>query len=121
MPSTTKKLRVGVIGTGAFAQACHIPGLQSHPQAEVVAVCGHRQDHTREVASRLCVPDIHTDYQELCERQDVDAITIATLNAEHARQACFALKAGKHVLCEKPLSMTVGEARKMVSTAEASG
>ncbi len=116
-----RRLRFGVIGTGSFAEACHVPGLQSHPQAEVVALCGRRYDRVRAVADRLHIPDVHTDYEELCSRNDLDAVTIVSPNVEHARQARAALTSGKHVFCEKPLGMTVSEASEMVRAAEASG
>jgi predicted dehydrogenase len=115
-----RTLRVGVIGAGAFAEACHVPGIRSHPQAEVVALCGRRQESTGALAARLGIPDVHTDFRELCSRDDIDAITVATPNVAHAEQAVTALRAGKHVLCEKPLAMTVAEAREMVAAAEAS-
>jgi predicted dehydrogenase len=117
----TRQLRVGVIGTGAFAGACHIPGLQSDPSTVVVAVCGRDADRARALADRFGVPDVHTDYRELCARADLDAVTVVTPNACHAEQAIAALNAGKHVLCEKPLGMTVPEVRSMVQAAEASG
>ncbi len=120
-PSTEpRKLRVGVIGSGAFAEAGHVPGLQSHPLAEVVALCGHRTKRTRTLAQRFNIPSIHTDYRELCARDDIDAVTIVTLNTEHAVQAVAALGLGKHVFCEKPLAVTVEDARKMVRAADAS-
>jgi predicted dehydrogenase len=119
--SRSRRLRVGVIGSGAFAEVCHIPGLQSHPEADVVALCGRRRDHTRVMADRLGVRDAHTDYRELCERDDLDAVTIVTPNACHAEQTIAALQAGKHVLCEKPLAMSVAEARAMTGEADASG
>lgn len=114
-------LRVGVIGTGAFAEVCHIPGLQSHPQARVVAVCGRRADHARGLADRFGIPDVHTDYRELCARPDIDAVTIVTPNRYHRDQAVAAFAGRKHVLCEKPLAMNVVEAEEMVRAAEASG
>lgn len=114
------KLRLGVIGTGAFAEACHVPGLQSHPRAEVVALCGRDLARTRALAERLHVPEITTDYRELCARKDLDAITIATPNACHAAQAQAAFAAGKHVFCEKPLGMSVREVREMLRIAEGS-
>lgn len=117
----TRSLRVGVIGTGAFADACHIPGLQSDPHTQVVAVCGRNADRARALANRFGIADVHTDYRELCSRADLDAVTIVTPNACHASQAITALNAAKHVLCEKPLAMTVAEARSMVAAAEASG
>ncbi|GMV50645.1 MAG: oxidoreductase [Nitrospira sp.] len=117
--SYMKKLRIGVIGTGAFAETCHVPGLQSHPQAEVVMLCGRDHDRTQAMAGRLNVPETTTDYEMLCARADIDAVTIATPNVFHARQAKAALAAGKHVLCEKPLGISVGEALDMVRAAEA--
>jgi predicted dehydrogenase len=116
----TTRLRVGVIGTGAFAEACHIPGLQSHPETDVVAVCGRRYERARALADRFEIQDAYDDYHELCARDDLNAVTIVSANPYHADQAITALRAGKHVLCEKPLGMTVHEARAMVAAAEAS-
>jgi predicted dehydrogenase len=116
-----RKLRFGVIGAGGFAEICHIPGLQTHPQAEVVALCGRRPDHVRAMADRLGVPDVHTDYRELCAREDLDGVTITTPNAVHAEQARCAFQHGKHVFCEKPLGMDVAEVDGMVADARASG
>ncbi|HKN87048.1 MAG TPA: Gfo/Idh/MocA family oxidoreductase [Nitrospiraceae bacterium] len=117
----TRVLRLGVIGAGDFAEACHIPGLQSHPLAKVVALCGRRYDHARAMADRLGVPDVHTDYRELCMREDLDAVTIATPNAAHSGPAMNAFTHGKHVFCEKPLATTLAEAKGMTDAAVASG
>jgi predicted dehydrogenase len=119
--SERRKLRFGVIGAGGFAEICHVPGLQSHPEAEVVALCGRRYDHARAMADRLGVPEVHTDYRELCARDDLDGVTITTPNAVHAEQATAAFAHGKHVFCEKPLGIDVPEVREMLRAAEASG
>jgi predicted dehydrogenase len=116
-----RKLRVGIIGAGVFAADCHIPGIQSHPNAEVVALCGRRLNETRALADRFQVPDVHTDYRELCVRSDIDAVTIVTPEMFHRDQALCAFAHGKHVLCEKPLAMNVAEARQMVDAAQKSG
>jgi predicted dehydrogenase len=116
-----QKLRVGVVGAGAFAADCHIPGIQSHPRAEVVALCGRRAAETRDLADRFQVPDVHTDFRELCARADIDAVTIVTPDLFHREQALCAFAHQKHVLCEKPLGMNVAEAREMLAAAEASG
>lgn len=121
IPSRNSKLRIGVIGTGAFAETCHLPGLQSHPQAEVVAICGRRYAHARSLADRFNVPDVYTDYHELCSRSDLDAVTIVTPNSEHAKQAMAAFESGKHVFCEKPMAINIAEAQEMVLAAERSG
>lgn len=119
--SDQAKLRIGIIGTGAFAQACHIPGLQSHSKAEVVAVCGRRRDVARGVADKFAIRDVHTDFRDLCARPDIDAITVATPNVTHAEQVYEALQRDKHVFCEKPLGMNLAEVQKMTDAAEASG
>src|SRR5205823_7245973 len=112
--------RFGVIGAGGFAEICHVPGLQTHPMAEVVALCGRRREHVGEMAQRLGVPDVHTDYRELIARDDVDGVAIVTPNVSHAEIAVAALQAGKHVFCEKPLAMNAAEARAMRDAATAS-
>ena len=115
-----RKLRVGVIGSGEFAQVCHVPGISSHPNGEVVALCGSDYPRVRSIADRLGVSDVHMDYRELCARDDVDAITIVTANRFHAEQAVCAFRYGKHVFCEKPLALCVAQAREMTMAAIAS-
>lgn len=119
--SDSRKLRLGVIGAGAFAQACHVPGLMSHPQAEVVMICGRERTRTQSVATRFGIPSITVDPAELCACEQVDAITICTPNEAHSRHALLALHHGKHVFCEKPLSLSVRDATEMASVARASG
>jgi predicted dehydrogenase len=116
-----RKLRVGVIGTGDFAQTCHVPGLQSHSQADVVALCGSDFQRARTVADRLGIRDVYTDCEELCSRDDLDAVTIATMNAFHVQQALEAFHHGKHVFCEKPLALNVEQAETMLLAAKCSG
>lgn len=116
-----RKLRFGVVGAGGFAEVCHVPGLQKHPQAEVVALCGRNEANCRAMADRLGIPDIHTDYHDLVDRADIDAVTVATPDALHEAVAMAALKAGKHVFCEKPLTKTVEQAREVTSVARQSG
>ncbi len=111
-------VRCGIIGAGGFAEICHIPGLQSHPDAEVVALCGRNADRLKAMTERTGVPDCHTDYRELLARDDIDAIALVTPNVSHHPIAMAALEAGKHVFCEKPLAMNAPEAREMEAAAE---
>jgi len=119
--SKASSLRVGVIGTGAFAEACHLPGLLSHPQAAVVGICGRQFSRTKTVADRFGVPFATSDPAELCAHPEVDAITICTPTAFHLEHALLAIEHGKHVFCEKPLACTVGEAESMTAAAKAAG
>ncbi|MFP5285768.1 MAG: Gfo/Idh/MocA family protein, partial [Thermoanaerobaculia bacterium] len=115
--TTEAKLRFGVIGAGAFAEACHVPGLLSHPRAEVVAVVGRRPERARALAGRFGIPEVYADAGELCSRDDLDGIAICTPNAAHREQALLAFAHGKHVFCEKPLGLTVAEAEEMTRAA----
>ena len=119
--TATRTLRVAVIGAGTFAADCHLPEIQSHPHADVVALCGRDAARTQAMATRFRVPTISTDFRDVCARDDIDAVTIVTPDRFHCEQSLFALAHGKHVLCEKPLGMNVEEARAMADAAEASG
>jgi predicted dehydrogenase len=119
--SNGRKLRFGVIGAGAFAEACHVPGLLSHPQAAVVAICGRRRERAQALADRFSIPFVTTEPAELCARDDLDGVSICTPNVAHREQAVLAFGHGKHVFCEKPLGISVAEAAEMTRAAEASG
>ena len=80
---TEQRVRVGVIGVGTFAEQCHIPGIQAHPQGEVVALCARNRERVQSVAARFGIPDVYADYHDLIARSDIDAITIATPDALH--------------------------------------
>ena len=115
----TRKLRLGVIGTGAFARACHLPGLASHPRAEVAMLCGRDAGRTNALAAEFGIAASTLDAAELCASDEIDAVTICTPNDTHGRLALLALAHGKHVFCEKPLALTVDEATAMVEAARA--
>jgi len=110
-----------VIGAGGFAEICHVPGLQSHPQAEVVLLCGRNEGRRQAIAARLGVPETAGEFREVMQRADIDAVTITTPNVSHHEIALAALAAGKHVFCEKPLAMTALEAEAMARAAEERG
>lgn len=116
-----KKLRVAVIGAGLFADQCHLPGLLSHPQCEVVVLCARGQEKAKALAAKYNVPEVISDYHQVLSRDDIDAVTIVTPDNLHCDMAIAAFSAGKHVFCEKPLAMSVDEARKMQEAARKSG
>jgi predicted dehydrogenase len=111
--------RIGIIGTG-FGAAVHAPGFRSEGW-EVVALCSRHADKAREAAAAAGIPDVHTDPLELIARGDLAAVSIVTPPLAHHDLALAALRAGKHVLCEKPFAMDVGEAQRMQAAAAASG
>ena len=117
-----KKLKVGIIGTGGISNA-HYNGYTKSGLGEIVAISDVSADALKKRAADWDVPEdrCFTDYKKMLKLDDVEAVSICTPNKYHAQQTVDALKAGKHVLCEKPMSMTVAEANRMVTTAEKSG
>jgi predicted dehydrogenase len=109
--------RVGVIGVGFGAQV-YIPAFQSEGW-EVAAVCARHREKAEKVAATTNVRDVHTDPLELIARGDLDAIAIATPPRGHHALSIAALKAGKHVLCEKPFALDEKQAAQMRDAANA--
>jgi predicted dehydrogenase len=112
-------IRVAVIGTG-FGEAVHLPALQQVPDFRIMAVCSRRAERAHGAAQAFGATLATTDYRELVERSDIDAVIIATPPHLHHGMVMTALGAGKHVLCEKPMARTVAEAKDMVKMAERS-
>src|SRR5688500_5809700 len=104
--------RAGVIGSG-FIGPVHIEALQ-RLGVRVTAIAGSKR--AQEVAAKWNIPNVFLNYDHtaLIQSPDVDVVHITSPNKEHARQALVALRAGKHVVCEKPLSMTAKESSALV-------
>jgi predicted dehydrogenase len=105
-----------VIGVG-FGLQVHVPGFRSEGW-EVVAVQSRDKDRANKAAQTAEVPNVHTDPFELIARDDIDAVAIATPPAPHRDLALAALKAGKHVLCEKPFALDAAQAAAMRDAAD---
>src|SRR5215831_17136482 len=114
-------VRVGIVGTSAWADAMYLPALKNHPQAEIAAICGRNPEKTQLFAARWDVPHFYTDYRAMIDAEELDAIVIATTNDTHHPITMAALDAGLHVLCEKPLALNAAQAREMAQKAKAVG
>jgi predicted dehydrogenase len=114
----TARVRIGVIGTGIGAE--HTRALQQVPEAVVTAVCSAQQRRAEATAEAFGIPRATTDYRDLLG-DNVDAVIITTPPALHRQMTLDAVAAGKHVLCEKPLAVTLDEAREMLAAAEHAG
>ena len=112
------KLRVAIIGTSSFAEVCHIPGILSHPNAEVSAIYGRDAEKAKSLANKFGIPHATADLEALCDDPNIDAVTIASANSVHASQTIMALNHGKHVFCEKPIAMNDSEAAAMLKAAK---
>jgi predicted dehydrogenase len=117
-----KKLKIGIIGSGGIAQGAHMKGYAAIPdQCEMVAVCDVNPDTAKKAAEMFNVPKQYTDFRELLADKEIDAVSVATPNKYHLEPTVEALKAGKHVLCEKPLGMNAEECKQMCRTAKETG
>ena len=120
LKSKKTHFRVAVVGTGAIG-ADHLASFKLHPAAEVVAIAEVSPERAREAAERFGVPEVVSDYRVLLARDDIDVISIAVPNYLHASVALDALKAGKHVMLEKPMATSALDAAKLVSEAKKRG
>lgn len=111
-------IKVALIGCGQIALANHLPGLALCPDAKITALCDSNPEVLERARQQTGVQTVSTDYREIVTRDDVDAVIIATPNFTHAPIAIAAAKAGKHILCEKPLAMNMSETWKMYVAAK---
>jgi predicted dehydrogenase len=109
-------VRVALIGSG-WIQDFHARGVLAYPGAELAVVANHREGGARALAERHGIPEVTTDWRSLRGRDDLDAVVVATPNALHAEQSVAFLEAGKHVLVEKPMAVTVAECDAMIEAA----
>ena len=114
--SSTRK--IGIIGVGFGAQV-HVPGFRSEGW-EVAAICSRSRDKAQKAAAEAGIGDVYTDAMDLIRRDDLAAVSIITPPDAHHSLAIAALRAGKHVLCEKPFALDAGQASEMLGVAEQS-
>ncbi|WP_407270498.1 Gfo/Idh/MocA family protein [Radiobacillus sp. PE A8.2] len=111
------RLRVGIIGVGGIAQDRHIPVLfKLKDKATITAVSDVNEQRAREVADKLHIEHVFANSKDMLDY--VDAVIICTPNKFHAELSIEALEAGVHVLCEKPMAITVEECEKMISASK---
>jgi predicted dehydrogenase len=114
-------VRVGVVGTSWWADMMYLPCLKSHPGAEIAAICGRNRARLEEMAQKYGISRTFTDYQEMIEKGNLEAVIVATPDELHYPITMKALEAGLHVLCDKPLALTLDHAREMYNKAEKTG
>lgn len=118
-----KKIKIAVIGCGNIS-GMHLDAYQKNPDTEIYALCDIEKKQADKRGEQYGVPearrylDCETMLKELPE---IDAVSVCTWNSAHARCAIAALNAGKHVLCEKPMAVSAGEAQRMLDAARKSG
>src|SRR5687767_5071622 len=114
-------VRWGLIGASDIAETRMIPAINSLEESDVVAVVSSDVERARDYARRNGIPVAHESIDALLADPGIDAVYISTTNEQHKNQAQAAAGAGKHVLCEKPLALSVADAMLMESTCAAAG
>ncbi len=112
-----KKVRWGVVSTARIAIKSVIPAMQAGTYSEVVAIASRSIEAARRVADQFSIPDAYGSYAGLLAADDIDAVYIPLPNHMHVPVAIDALKAGKHVLVEKPLGLSAAEGQKLEDVA----
>jgi myo-inositol 2-dehydrogenase / D-chiro-inositol 1-dehydrogenase len=116
-----RRVKVGIIGS-QFQGDIHAAALGMVPDAaEVVAVASPTRAHAEALSARYGIPRVFTDYRQLLAERDIEMITIAAPNYLHCQVTIDAANAGKHVVCEKPLCMTLEEADRMLDACARNG
>lgn len=114
------RLKVGIIGVGGISQVAHIPNFQKIEDVEVTAIADINEEKLKYVSQKFNIPKVFTDWEKMIE-EDLDAVVICSPNSFHAIQSIKSMENGKHVLCEKPICLTVEEAEKIFETVEKTG
>jgi predicted dehydrogenase len=114
-------LRWGILSTANIAVEKVIPGMRSATRAEILGIASRDKGRAESAARQLGIPRAYGSYEALLADPDIDAVYVPLPNHLHAQWAIAAARAGKHVLCEKPLAMTALEAQAIVDTSRQAG
>ncbi len=116
-----RRLRWGVLSTARIGRTKVIPGIQRGERSEVVAIASRDAPLARSVADELGIPTAHGSYEALLADPDVEAVYLPLPNHLHKPWTVAAARAGKHVLCEKPLALTSRDAEEMIEACDREG
>ena len=115
-----RKVKVGLIGS-QFISTIHAESLKRVADAKTIAVASPTEEHVRAFAQQHNIPNYFTDYKKMLEMDEIDMVVLGLPNNLHAQAAVDTARAGKHVLCEKPLCMNLKEADLMIETCRKAG
>jgi len=118
---SNKKVRVGVLGAGAWAEFAHLPGYKRDSRCELVAIADPVVDKANDFAQKFNIPSVYATHEELIARDDIDLVDVCTPSATHFALSWAALEAGKHVLCEKPVAYDYQDTLRAAALAKQKG
>ena len=116
-----QRLGWGVIGIGNIVQGTIAPAMVAEPECDLVAAVSRDQGRANDFAAKFGASYAYTDYEEMLANPEVEAVFIATPNAQHAEQVVTAAQARKHVLCDKPLAIDVAGAERALRACRDAG
>jgi hypothetical protein len=108
-------LRWGLIGASTIGREWMVPAIGAQPDSTVTAVASSSPERARRYAGELGIPKAYASVTDLLDEPTIDVVYISTTNEWHEPQVLAAVAAGKHVLCEKPLALSLESAQKMVA------
>jgi len=121
MVTDERRLKVGILGCGQIAQAAHFDSVVKARNAELYAICDVAEDLLQRMACTYKPVKTFREYDEMLADPNLDAVIVATADAFHVPASVAALRAGKHVLCEKPVGVSVEEVEALKEEVEKSG
>lgn len=121
MTTMPDRLNIGLVGTSGYVEFVYLPVLTAHENASIVAICGRNRTRAEEVAAKYGIPHVFTDYAEMFALPGLDAAVIAAPDDLHYPMTMAALRAGLHVLGEKPMALNAQQAKEMLDAATEAG
>ncbi|HUF41702.1 MAG TPA: Gfo/Idh/MocA family oxidoreductase [Verrucomicrobiae bacterium] len=114
-------LKVAIVGTGGIFRLAHGPAWRQIPQARIIATCDIIKERADQARAELGIEKSFSSLDELLTSDAVDLVDICTPHPSHAELAIKALRAGKHVICEKPMALEIEDAARMIEAAKETG
>ena len=121
MPRTQTPINWGLIGASDIAKTRMIPAIRSRPDSTITGVLSSSAERAKSYAAENSIPKAYHKLDDFLQDPEIDVVYVSTTNELHAAQAIAAAKAGKHILSEKPLALTLADAEAMVRTAKEKG
>jgi predicted dehydrogenase len=115
--SSSRRVRVGVLGAGAWARAAHLPGFARDSRCELVAIADTQPELAAAAAAEFSIPHVYQSHEALIAHDGLDLIDVCTPSSTHFALSWAALESGRHVLCEKPVAFDYRDTRRAADLA----
>lgn len=115
------RLKAAVIGAGAIAQHCHLPGYQQHPDVELVAIAEIDPTRAAQATERFGAARTYSDYRQMLDKEQLDMVSICTPNCFHHEMATGVAQRGIHLMLEKPVATSLAQARQIRQAVKTGG